>query len=57
MAPGRGRKATYGPEKIQAVVKATLQSKPKGMTQWSCRLMAKSRVVLQVYGQQYLAQP
>jgi Homeodomain-like domain len=43
VAPGRGRKATYGPEKIQAVVKATLQSKPKGMTQWSCRLMAKNQ--------------
>jgi transposase len=31
------------PEKIQAVVAATLQTKPKGMTQWSCRLMAKSQ--------------
>jgi transposase len=43
VAPGRGRKPIYGPEKIQAVVKATLQSKPKGMTQWSCRLMAKNQ--------------
>src|SRR5580658_8877405 len=43
VAPGRGRKPTYGPEKIQAVVKATLQSKPKGMTQWSCRSMAKNQ--------------
>jgi transposase len=43
IAPGRGRKPTYGPEKIQAVVAATLQTKPKGMTQWSCRLMAKSQ--------------
>ena len=43
VAPGRGRKPTYGPEKIQAVVKATLQSKPKGMTHWSCRLMAKNQ--------------
>jgi len=42
VAPGRGRKPTYGPEKIQAIVKATLQSKPKGMTQWSCRLMAEN---------------
>ena len=40
VAPGRGRKPTYGPEKIQAIVDATLRSKPKGMTQWSCRLMA-----------------
>jgi len=40
VAPGRGRKATYGPEKIQSIVDATLRTKPKGMTQWSCRLMA-----------------
>src|SRR6266481_607871 len=43
VAPGRGRKATYGPEKIQAVVNATLRTKPKGMTQWSCREMAESQ--------------
>lgn len=43
VAPGRGRQPTYGPEKIQAVVEATLRSKPKGMTQWSCRRMAKSQ--------------
>jgi len=43
VAPGRGRKPTYGPETIKAVVNATLQTKPKGMTQWSCRLMAKSQ--------------
>ena len=40
IAPGRGRKPTYGPEKIQSIVDATLRSKPKGMTQWSCRLLA-----------------
>ena len=40
IAPGRGRKATYGPDRIKAVVDATLQSKPKGQTHWSCRLMA-----------------
>ena len=40
VAPGRGRKPTYGPEKIQSIVNATLGSQPKGMTQWSCRLMA-----------------
>jgi hypothetical protein len=45
IAPGRGRKAVYGPEKIQAIVEATLQSKPKGMTQWSCRLMAEAQGV------------
>ena len=40
IAPGRGRKPTYGPEKIQAIVDTTLQAKPKGRTQWSCRLLA-----------------
>ena len=45
VAPGRGRKPTYGPERIKAIVEATLQSKPKGMTHWSCRLMAKSQGV------------
>jgi transposase len=43
IAPGRGRKATYGPERIKAVIDATLQSKPKGHTHWSCRLMAASQ--------------
>lgn len=45
VAPGRGRKPRYGAEKIQAIVDATLQTKPKGMTHWSCRLMAKSQGV------------
>ena len=40
VAPGRGRKPTYDAEKIQSIVDATLRTKPKGMTQWSCRLMA-----------------
>jgi transposase len=40
IAPGRGRKAIYGPDRIKAVIDATLQSKPKGSTHWSCRLMA-----------------
>jgi len=41
IAPGRGRKPTYGPEKIKAVIDTTLQSKPKGRSQWSCRSLAK----------------
>ena len=40
IAPGRGRKATYGSEKIQEIITTTLQSKPKGRTQWSCRSLA-----------------
>jgi transposase len=43
IAPGRGRKATFGPDRIKAVLDATLQSKPKGSTHWSCRLMAASQ--------------
>ena len=43
IAAGRGRKPTYGPDKIKAVVEATLHTKPQGMTQWSCRLMAGSQ--------------
>ena len=40
IAPGRGRKPTYGPEKVQAIVDTTLRIKPKGRTQWSCRSLA-----------------
>ena len=43
IAPGRGRKATYGPDQVKAVIDATLLSKPKGMTHWSCRLMAANQ--------------
>ena len=45
IAPGRGRKPTYGADQVKAVLQATLQSKPKGMTHWSCRLMAKHQGV------------
>jgi transposase len=43
IAPGRGRKATYDPTRIKAVIDATLQSKPKGSTHWSCRTMAEAQ--------------
>jgi len=45
VAPGRGRKLTYGPEKIKALLDATLQTKPGGMTHWSCRRMAQAQGV------------
>ena len=45
IAPGRGRKPTYGIDKIAAVVDATLQTKPPGMTHWSCRTMAQSQSI------------
>lgn len=43
IAPGRGRKATYDAERIKAVIDATLQSKPRGSTHWSCRTMAEAQ--------------
>jgi transposase/lambda repressor-like predicted transcriptional regulator len=43
VAAGRGRKPVYDSEKIAAVVQATLQTKPRGMTHWSCRSLAKSQ--------------
>ncbi len=45
IAPGRGRKPTYGVEKIKTIVEATLQTQPPGTTHWSCRRMAKSQGV------------
>lgn len=45
IAPGRGRKPTYDSDKIAAIVEATLQTKPEGMTHWSCRTMASSQGV------------
>jgi len=45
VAPGRGRKPSYGPAKIQSIVDATLRGKPKAMTHWSCRLMAEAQGV------------
>lgn len=43
--PGRGRKPLYDEKKIAAIVDATLQTKPKGLTHWSCRTMAVSQEV------------
>jgi transposase/transcriptional regulator with XRE-family HTH domain len=45
IAPGRGRKPTYGAGKIKRIVQATLSTKPKAMTQWSCRQMARAQGV------------
>src|ERR1700691_6569011 len=42
---GRGRKPHYPPGKVAAIVDATLQTKPKGATHWSCRTMARSQQV------------
>ena len=42
---GRGRKPLYDEDKVAAIVEATLQTKPKGSTHWSCRTMAQSQGV------------
>ena len=43
IAPGRGRKPVFSAARVQSVIDATLQSKPKGSTQWSCRTMAEAQ--------------
>ena len=45
IAPGRGRKPTYEATRIQALIDATLQTKPKGSTHWSCRTMAAEQEI------------
>ena len=45
IAPGRGRKPKFDQGKRDQIVQATLQSKPEGMTHWSCRLMAEAQGV------------
>ena len=43
--PGRGRRPSIPPEKVQAIVDATLHEKPEGETHWSCRSMARAQGV------------
>jgi transposase len=43
--PGRGRKPSIGPEKVQEIVAATLHETPPGETHWSCRSMARAHGV------------
>jgi transposase len=45
IAPGRGRKPQYDQATRDRIIEATLQSKPAGMTHWSCRSMAKAQGV------------
>ena len=42
---GRGRKPKYDVKKRDGLIAATLQTKPKGATHWSCRSMAKAQGV------------
>ena len=43
IAPGRGRRVTYGADRVNEVVQATTQTKPPGATHWSTRTMAKAQ--------------
>jgi transposase len=45
VAPGRGRRPQYDQARRDAIIRATLETKPAGMTHWSCRLMAKAQGV------------
>src|SRR3989449_8178940 len=45
IAPGRGRKPQYDQATRDKLIQATLRSKPKAMTHWSCRLMAEAQEV------------
>ncbi len=45
IAAGRGRKPRYSQREREAIIHATLQSQPKGMTHWSCRQMADAQGV------------
>jgi transposase len=45
IAAGRGRKPRYDLAQRDALIEATLHTKPSGMTHWSCRRMAKARKV------------
>jgi transposase len=45
VAVGRGRKPHFTADKIEEVINATLQTKPAGVTHWSCRTMAKEQGV------------
>jgi transposase len=42
---GRGRKPSIPAEKVEAIVEATLHTKPPSQTHWSCRSMAKAQGV------------
>jgi transposase len=44
-APRPGRKARIGPEKIRAIVEATLHTTPADATHWSTRTMARAQRV------------
>ena len=44
-APGRGRPASISRAKVERIVEATTQTRPRGATHWSTRTMAKAQAV------------
>lgn len=45
IAPGRGRPRSIDRRKVEQIIKATTQTKPRAATHWSCRTMAKAQGV------------
>ena len=45
VAAGRGRKPRVTADKVEDIINATVQTKPKGATHWSCRTMAEKQGV------------
>jgi transposase len=45
VAAGRGRKPQLSADKVEAIISATLQTRPTGATHWSCRTMAEEQGV------------
>ncbi|MGD0231971.1 MAG: IS630 family transposase [Syntrophorhabdales bacterium] len=45
VSAGRGRKPRLTADKIEGIINATLQTKPVGVTHWSCRTMAEKQGV------------
>jgi transposase len=45
VASGRGRKPRVTADKVEDIINATVQTKPKGATHWSCRTMAEKQGV------------
>lgn len=45
VSAGRGRKPQFTADKIEEVINATLQTRPVGITHWSCRTMAEEQGV------------
>jgi transposase len=43
IAPGRGRRVTYGADRVKVVVETTTQTRPPGATHWSTRTMARAQ--------------